>query len=238
VKKLSVILILIIIISNFSSINAENIKFQTALENLLIKFPTILDETARFEAGNGIVRPIDADGIYVPCNYRFQDLDGDNIPEAIITFGYPESEVVFDKVYKLYDGSYEQIGQALFTFYKNPQGKLVAATTSGYTINAIYFAEIQNKKLILNDFIDSKGNNNFNGIKYDSFSDWNGTSLWLATDADETLQLIPEIDCSDIVNAARNRIYNNPKTGDSGIIIFTTIILSGLILFRKKIIVK
>jgi len=238
VKKLLIILIAIIIFSNILIVNAENMNWQTALENLLIKFPTILDENARFEAGNGIVRPIDADGINVPCHYRFQDLDDDGIPEAIITFGHPESEWVYDKIYKLYGDTYEQIGQALFIFYKNTQGKLVAATISGYTINAIYFAEIKNKKLILNDFIDSKGNDHFNGIKYDNFSEWDGTFLWLATDADETLRLLPEIDCSDIVEAARNRVYNNPnpQTKDDIIkIIFISIfVAANIILLNYK----
>ena len=177
---------------------SDNIEWKTALENFLTQFPSLYDF--------GNPKAPDADGIYLPFKCRFQDLDSDNIPEAIITFGVPEGEWVFDKAYKLYDGSYEQIGQAMFIFYTNTEGKLVAATKSGYTINAIYFAEIQNKKLILNDYIDSKGNDNFNGVKYDSFSEEDGTSLWEATDADETLKLLPEIDCSDIFNAAKSRI--------------------------------
>jgi len=177
---------------------SDNIEWKTALENFLTQFPSLYDF--------GNPKAPDADGIYLPFKCRFQDLDSDNIPEAIITFGVPEGEWVFDKAYKLYDGSYEQIGQAMFIFYTNTEGKLVAATKSGYTINAIYFAEIQNKKLILSDYIDSKGNDNFNGVKYDSFSEEDGTSLWEATDADETLKLLPEIDCSDIFNAAKSRI--------------------------------
>jgi len=193
----------------------KNVDWKIALENLLIQFPTILDETAKYEAGSGIVHPIDADGIYVPCHYKFQDLDGDNIPEAIITYAHPESEWIFDKVYKLYGDSYLQItlseninNMTMFVFYTNIHGNLVAAKRSGYTINGIYFAEVQNKKLILSDFIDSNGNDSYNGVKYDSFSEWDATALWDAADADETLRLLPEIDCFEVVNAARIKIYN------------------------------
>ena len=177
----------------------NNIDWQTALENFLTQFPSLYDF--------GNPNAPDADGIYLPSKCRFQDLDGDGIPEVMITFGHPEGEWVFDKAYKLYDGSYEQIGQAMFIFYTNADGKLVVATKSGYTINAIYFAEIQDKKLILSDYIDSKENDNFNGVKYDSFSEEEGTSFFEATDADETLKLLPEIDCSNIFNAAKNRVY-------------------------------
>ena len=235
-KKIITVIIFIVILSSLFLLNigAEDIKWQTALENLLTKFPTILDETAMYEAGGGIVHPIDADGVYVPCGYRFHDLDGDNIPEVIINFGLPESEWVFDKVYKLYDGSYEQIGQAMFLFYTTTEGKLVAATRSSYTINAIYFAEIQDKTLVFSDFIDSKGNDNFNGVKYDSFSEFDGTSLWDARDADETLQLLPEIDCSDIVNAARNKVYGSPKTGDNNLLIIFIVLLFFIIIKVNK----
>jgi len=184
---------------------ANDVDWELPLENLLTQFPSLYDN------GNRNSKAPDADGIYLPSKCRFQDLDGDGIPEAMITFGHPEGEWVFDKVYKLYDGSYEQIGQAMFIFYTNADGKLVVATKSGYTINAIYFAEIQDKKLILSDYIDSKGNDNFNGVKYDSFSEEDGTSFFEATDADETLKLLPEIDCSEIVNAAKNKIDTDNK---------------------------
>ena len=243
-KKISIILIIIIIFSNLLSVSAENIKWQTALENLLVKFPTILDETALYEAGSGIVRPIDAEGIYVPCYYKFQDLDGDNIPEAIITFGYPESECVYDNIYKLYGNSYEKIsqdekiGKVMFIFYTTTEGRLAAATQSGYTVNAIYFADIRDKKLILSDYIDSKGNDNYNGVKYSSFSELDGTSLWSATDADQTLQPLSEIDCSNIVNAARYKVYGNPQTGDKNLLVIFTVLIFFInvfyILFVKK----
>jgi len=243
-KKILIILIISVIFSIFLSAGAENIKWQTALENLLVKFPTILDENALREAGSGITRPTDAEGIYVPCYYKFQDLDGDNIPEAIITFAHPESEWVYDNIYKMYGNSYEKISQdekivkVMFMFYKNTEGRLVAATQSGYTVNAIYFADIRDKKLILSDFIDSNGNDNYNGVKYSGFLELDRTSLESATDADQTLQPLPEIDCSNIVNAARYKVYGSPKTGDNNLPAVFTVLIFFInvfyIMFAKK----
>jgi len=189
------------------TIKAESGDWQIALENFLTGFPTMLDETALYEVGMGIRKAVDSDGIYAPVEYMFQDLDGDGIPEVLINFIHPESEPVFHKVYKLYGDTYEQIAQARFVFYTNQQGRLVAATIRGYTVNAIYFAEIQGKELVLSDFIDSEGNDSYNGVKYDSFSEWDGTSLFYATDADKTLRLLPEIDCSDIVALSAYRLF-------------------------------
>jgi hypothetical protein len=196
-------------------IEAVDGEWKIALENLLVKFPRMIDR-AKYEAEINLARPAEADDRgYFPEWYKFHDLDGDDIPEIIITYVFPESEGVYDKIYKLFGDTYEQIelpgqiaGHVMFVFYTNSQEKLVAATIrGGYTINAIYFAEIQGKKLMLSDFIDSEGKDNFNGVKYDSFSDWDGTSLWYATDADKTLRLFPEIDCSDVLDAAKTRVY-------------------------------
>ncbi|MCL2517750.1 MAG: hypothetical protein FWF15_04225 [Oscillospiraceae bacterium] len=232
-KKIILILI-ILILSASLSISAQEINWKTPLENLLVQFPTTLDETVKSEVGNGIVQAIDAEGIYFPGKYRFQDLDGDGIPEVMITFGIPQSEWVFERVFKLYGDSYEQIGQDMYIFYQNAQGKLVAATISGYRIGAIYFAEIENKKLILKDYIDSNGNDNFNGVKYNNLSELKGIDIWCATDADDTLQLLPEIDCSDIVSTARSRVYDNPQTGDNNLLaVFAILII--FIIFSQKI---
>lgn len=186
-----------------------NWDWETSLENLLIQYPTILDETAMFEAGNGISTPIDADGVYVPCGYRFQDLDADNIPEAIIRFGPPASEIMFEKIYKLYDDTYKLISKDyIHTFYRNAEGKLVTAIRTGYFDGALYFVDIQNQQMVFSEYIDSKGNDNYNGIKYDNLLAHNDDNLSI-TDLDNTLQIIGKIDCSEIVSSARSKVYGD-----------------------------
>ena len=182
--------------------------WEMAMHNLLIEFPTILDETALFEAANGITQPIDAEGIYVPLRYRFQDLDSDNIPEVIIRFGPPASEFSYDKIYKFYDDSYELIGDGkLYSFYLNPEGRLVTSTRVGYMIDSIHFVEMQNRQLILSDYIDSNGSDNYNGFKYNNLTDAMNEPM-SAEDIDSSLQPLGEIDCSDIVNTARITVYS------------------------------
>ena len=206
---LAVMIITSVLFTACSSKDESDVDWKTALENFLTQFPTLLDETALFEAVNGIVHPIDADGIYVPGGYRFQDLDGDNIPEAIISFGPPESEIAYDKVYKLYDGAYEQIAQDKFAFYTDKNGKLAAEIRFGYMAGAVYSAEIIDKKLILNDYIDSKGSDTYDGVKYNNLQDlYQIMDIWSAQDLDPALRPLPDIDCSAIVKAARDRAYN------------------------------
>ena len=151
----------------------------------------------------------DADGENIPCKYRFHDLDNDNIPEIIIGYGPPESELRYEKVYKLYGDSYEQIRQdKLFRFYTNQEGKLVAETRSGYMVDAVYFADIKDKKINLNDYIDSTGGDDYNGVKYNNLPElYQIMDIWSATDLDDTLVPLTEIDCSDILNTAINAVY-------------------------------
>ena len=182
--------------------------WEFALHNLLIQYPTILDETALFEAGNGITHPVDAEGIYVPCGSRFFDLDGDDIPEVVIRFGPPASEVVYDKIYKFYDESYELIdGGELHAFYLNPEGRLVTSISAGYMLGSIHFAEIHDRQLVLTDYIDSNGSDSYNGFKYNEVIK-GLTEPMSADDIDLTLRMLNEIDCSDIVSTARSMVYD------------------------------
>jgi len=190
----------------------KEVDWKDSMEKFLTQFPTMLtiadkkDVIVDFE--NGII-PNDAEGINLPFRCRFQDLDGDDIPEVMIAFGPPESEIMYDKVYKLYGDSYEQIGggDKIFAFYKNQDGKLVAETRGGYLVDGVYFAEIKDKKLKLNDYIDSKGGDTYNGVKYANLPELYETmDVWSAKDLDETLELWPEMDCSEIVSAAINRM--------------------------------
>ena len=190
----------------------KDVDWKVSLENFLTKFPTMLtiadnrDVIVDFE--NGII-PGDAEGICLPFRCRFQDLDGDDLPEAIISFGPPESEIMYDKIYKFYGDSYGQIGggEKKFEFYKNQNGKLVAETRNGYMADGVYFADIKDKKLILTDYIDSNGGDNYNGVKYANLPELYDTmDVWSAKDLDGSLELWGEIDCSDIVSAAINRI--------------------------------
>jgi len=206
------------------------INWEIALENLLIQFPTILDETVFWETANALRETADLeqigvtpDGtaiymqttsmIYLPARFRFQDLDGDGIPEVIISYTIPESGFIYDKIYKLYDDSYVQINQDnqhLFNFYTSAEGKLVASIKGQFTINAVYFVEIINGELILTDYIDSTGSDNFNGVKYDNIVELLQTmDVWGARDLDKTLQPIPEIDLPDIVSAVQFKVYSS-----------------------------
>ncbi|MCL2158472.1 MAG: hypothetical protein FWH48_03600 [Oscillospiraceae bacterium] len=154
----------------------------------------------------------DADGANVPVKYRFLDLDGDDVPEIIISYGLPESELTYDKVYKLYGDVdvYVKIAEdsKLLAFYTNQEGKLVVAKRSGYMVDSIYFAEIADKKLSFNSYVDSRGSDSYNGVKYDSLPElYSDMDIWSALDLDDTLSEIAEIDCSEVVNAAKNPSY-------------------------------
>ena len=62
-------------------------------------------------------------------------------------------------------------------------------------ISAIHFADIIDGQLVLSDYIDSNGNDNFNGISYSNVLDMMQTfemDIWSARDLDEALQPLQE----------------------------------------------
>ena len=190
-KKTIYILAIFILLIGLVACNNKTSDWKISMENFF----------TQFNANDG--------GENIPCKYRFHDLDGDNIPEIIISFGPPEGELRYEKVYKLYGDSYEQIGSdVLLRFFTNQEGKLVAEKRSGYMVDGVYFAEIKDKKLVFNDYIDSNGNDNYNGVKYNNLQELHqNMDIFAATDLDNVLKIIPEMDCNDIVNAAKNKIY-------------------------------
>jgi len=177
--------------------------WKAALENLLTQFPSVFKEI------HDVSEATDAEGINVPYKFIFYDLDGDGIPEAMVLYGPPASERTYDKIYKFYGGSYEQIEhkQTIFGVYTNTDGKLVAESRGGYMVDAVYFAEINDKKLILSDFIDSSGSDTYNGVRYADLPELYETmDVWSAADLDDTLEPLPQLEFPDIVNAAKNRV--------------------------------
>jgi hypothetical protein len=208
-KIITAIFLLMAILTALSCQNDNNIDWKISLENFLTQYPTLFED---IRGTYDISKATDILG-NAPYKVRFQDLDGDDIPEIIISFYPPAAgSIVYDKIYKLYGDAYEQIEHILkvFTFYINKDGKLVAETRNGDMVSGIYFAEIKDKKLILSDYIDSGGNDNYNGVKYSDLTGLHSImDIWTAADVDNTLAMLPEIDGSAIVSSARNRINSD-----------------------------
>jgi len=153
----------------------------------------------------------------MPYRYTFYDLDNDNIPEALIYYGIMNSEGVLCNIYKLYGTTFEKIGEtSIWTeYYVNPQNKSTFVSLSPYDemVYSICFMDIQNKKLILNNYIDSKGNTKYNGFEYKNLGDtyeFGGYIYNIGVRyeelADELALLKPflEFDCSDIINSIKS----------------------------------
>lgn len=73
--------------------------WKVSLAELLVQFPSIFDRLyVEYNYEHGTV-PIDAIHDYHPFEANFYDFDGDNIPEAVILFALPDSDLYFYKVY-------------------------------------------------------------------------------------------------------------------------------------------
>lgn len=176
----------------------------------------------------------DIPNLYLPFRCEFYDLDNDGIPEAIIVYAPLISHGgAWGEVYKFYGTSYEKIGSLSYgeyaeSLYINPQNRIVSVGRESTRI-----LEIKNKKIVYSEYIDSTGSDTYNGMKYSEIGSYSsdffsfGTyEAWLNTEvflAD--LKRLPQIDCSDVVEAAKNSSYA-PKTGDNYAIWFAMLIAS------------
>ena len=164
--------------------------------------------------------------LLLPHECKFYDLDNDNIPEIVVSFPSRFSEGGHDFIYKLNGTNYEPIYSELNSvyMYKNSQNILVVFEGFYVVINAVYFAEIQNGKLIFSDYIDSNGNNMLDGIKYNNITE--ETDMWEFMQKvieNDNLTPLVEFDVSDVVDAIKNDTLINPKTGDNYFMFFILI---------------
>lgn len=172
--------------------------------------------------------------LYIPFRCEFYDLDNDKMPEAIIVYAPLITHGgAWGEVYKLYGTSYERIGSLSRgeygeSFYINPENRIVSAGRDSTRI-----LEIKNKEIVYSEYIDSMGSNTYNGMKYSEIGNYSSDFFmfenkeeWLNTEvflAD--LRLLPQIDCSDVVEAAKNSVYA-PKTGDNYVIIWFAMLIA------------
>jgi len=147
------------------------------------------------------------DPFIYPVAYKFYDLDNDGIPEVFIIYPTGFWEGYIEYVYKLIGTKFEKIretGKYIDgeIFYKNPQNKMVAVEHLDPWIVSIKFVDINviNKEFIYSDYIDSNGNTTYNGVSYNFLEElslrWDSVE-----DIDRGLTLIPEFDCSDIIDS-------------------------------------
>ena len=203
--------------------------------------------------------------VIYPYSYKFYDLDYDNIPEIIINYTGWELSPTF--IYKMNGNKYEQIHfnnfesnnidgnkNPRFQFYLNANNKIVVFITGYTNLYSVNYVEITNGELTLTDYIDSIGNDNYYGLKYNNLfipetantiieGDWdigiyqtergNGTYRIWASDFSmnniiktDNLTPLPEFDCSDVLNSIKyGAPLSSPKTGDNYLILFILFIL-------------
>jgi hypothetical protein len=264
VKIKTIILIAACLMFLFSQIgNADDTNWKNSLTALMIKYPSLFDDeelvppkvyellNKHYQNPDSNVKISDFpsdfvffDGVIgsgcMPFRYKFYDLDFDGIPEVIIDFGALQSGAGWREVYKFYDDSYEQIGslhggEYYESLYINPENKIVSVQTGTTQV-----FEIENKKIIYSKYIDSTGNDMFNGVKYDeignyteffafeTYEDYLNSAVFLAE-----LRYIPEFDCSDVLGIIKYGAELSPKTGDK-FLVFYIIFISPKSLVRPK----
>ena len=241
-----------------ASATAEDTAWKKILRDFLANdFPHLFDEETNKRNNEEIKKYFD--GIYdfeelssvtssdilksyfiIPYNYFFHDLDFDGIPEVIIMSGMPETCLVMGEIYKLYGKSYKSIGYMSGPpLYINPENKIVSVDNESTQL-----LEIKNKEIVYSEYIDSMGNDSYKGVKYSEigsssgFFSFESHEAWLACDlflAD--LRYIPEFDCSDVVEAAKNSKYS-PKTGDNTLIFLVSITAICFTFVKTKRILK
>ena len=172
--------------------------------------------------------------VALPTNYFFYDLDFDGIPELIVDYGGIASGIGCRYVCKLYGDSYEKTdtlsgGEYYEMIFINPENKIVSISP-----HATRVLNIQNKKVVYSNYIDSFGNDEYNGIKYSEIGTYSTFDLFVYKDHEEfltreiflaDLRRIPEFDCSDVLNAIKYNTSVNPKTDDINSVITVTIFL-------------
>ena len=122
--------------------------------------------------------------------------------------------------------------------------------TFSESLYSVHFAEIKNGKLILSDYIDSKGNDTYNGDKYNCLGgdmnctdgeNWHYIQIGIYfTALDEIVQAddltpLPEFDCSDVLDSIKyGTPLVSPKTGDNFIIFFAVLSMTCFALAKLK----
>lgn len=160
--------------------------------------------------------------LLLPYECKFYDLDFDGTPEVIITYQTSAGEGHLQYIYKLNSNKFEDIyfEGTSFELYTNSQNKVVMFEGFYTSLYAIYFIEIKNGKLTLNDYIDSNGSKIYNGRQYGNLNiEWGNISI-------NDLTPLLEFDCSDVVAAAKNSVYS-PKTGDNYLMLFAVFVIIG-----------
>jgi len=160
--------------------------------------------------------------LLLPSYYTFYDLDNDGIPEMFVGYPTEYAEGYYNFVYKLYKDTYKQIdtGEHLNggylegdILYKDSQNKIVVVYDSVDGIQGIFYADIIGEKIIYSDYIDSKGSKTYNGVKYDSLYQLYEINLTVEQ-IDPTLTLLPEFDCSDVIDSIKKdmQVLDKPIT--------------------------
>jgi len=173
----------------------------------------------------------------------YYDLNNDGIPEVIISYYSPFTigGGGGSNIYTLNGDKYEQIYSGFDNYkwvllFTNPQNKLVMFERNGHEgLLAIYFVEIINGELILSDYIDSNGNDMYEGYKYNNLGG-TGVNIWSdginIIESDNLIHL-PEFDCSDVLDSIKHGMPINPKTSDNSIIFAAVLSMTCFVALAK-----
>ena len=158
------------------------------------KFKTVLDTA---DVSHDIIFLEDEPmNFYRPNKCLFYDLDNDGIPEIVAGYRlyFPGASAIgWNSIYKLYGTSYEYVANFYHTeglnldymgFFVDPQNNIVSVIID--EIQTIKYFKIIDKKLVYSEYI-----NSINKGK---------TSAEIL----QTLKLLPEYDCSDVINSIKN----------------------------------